>query len=84
MNGRDDDRNKSGYVQKLMDSLIERSNAEALQRFIQLERDRSFREALEVISPSKGSSYKKDESLGPTYGGGDLRSCPITRDIHPE
>ncbi len=76
-----DDRNKSGYVQKLMDSLIERSNAEALEAFIQLERDRSFRQALEVISPSKGSSYKKDESLGKCDC--DDRRVPCQKNVLP-
>jgi hypothetical protein len=114
-----DDRNKSGYVQGLMDSLIERSNEKALERFIQLERDRSFRETLEVISPSQkvfphnagecvqpvsgglcgcradgsecnrdlcepsGSSYKKDESLGPVKCDCDDRRVPCQKNVLP-
>jgi hypothetical protein len=51
-----DDRNKSGYVQRLMDSLIERSASEELQKFIKEDRDRCFRETLEVISPSPSAA----------------------------
>jgi hypothetical protein len=69
-----DDRAKSGYVQRLMDLLIERSNSDIIKQLIQDERDRKFREAIEVISPG---------GLFP-HNAGKCPSCPVTRDLNPE
>jgi len=58
-----DDRAKSGYVQKLMDSLIERTfpmSAGDVERIAREHRDQSFREAVESISSTSSNKVTRD------------------------
>jgi hypothetical protein len=85
----------------LLQKEIEAEKEQELQRFIQLERDRSFQQALEIISPSskkvfphnagecvdqvvRGSSYKKDESLGPVKCDCEESRIPCQKNVLPK